>query len=50
MPLAEQCMLLIVLRPIGGTVGMDKLTPKGYKPESVVPMGRMGVAGRLRSS
>ncbi|WWD19584.1 hypothetical protein CI109_104045 [Kwoniella shandongensis] len=28
--------------PIGGTVGMDRLTPKGWKPEGDVPLGRMG--------
>ncbi|ORY33512.1 putative 2,4-dienoyl-CoA reductase [Naematelia encephala] len=28
--------------PIGGTVGMDRLTPKGHKPENDVPLGRMG--------
>lgn len=32
--------------PIGGTVGMDKLTPKGDKTLESVPLGRMGDGGK----
>ncbi|KAK1921963.1 putative 2,4-dienoyl-CoA reductase [Papiliotrema laurentii] len=28
--------------PIAGTVGMDKLAPKGFKPETQIPLTRMG--------
>lgn len=29
-------------RPIKGTAGMDKLAPKGFQPETQIPLGRMG--------
>lgn len=31
--------------PISGTAGMDKLAPKGFKPETQIPLGRMGDGG-----
>ena len=39
---------LLMARPIGGTVGMDKLAPKGFKPETQIPLGRMGAGGKIR--
>ena len=35
------------LRPIGGTEGMDRLSPKGSKIESQIPLQRMGDPGEL---
>lgn len=36
-------------RPISGTAGMDKLAPKGFKPETQIPLGRMGDGGEWSS-
>lgn len=37
------------VRPIAGTVGMDKLGVKGHKIEREVPLGRLGSTGQSSS-
>lgn len=37
------------VRPIAGTVGMDKLGVKGHKIEREVPLGRLGSTGQSAS-
>lgn len=37
--------LKLICRPIGDTVGMAKLTPKGSNVENQIPMGSMGKKG-----
>jgi peroxisomal 2,4-dienoyl-CoA reductase len=35
----------VVVRPIGGTVGIERLLPNGAKPGRMVPLARMGDSG-----
>ncbi|WWC64638.1 uncharacterized protein I303_107249 [Kwoniella dejecticola CBS 10117] len=36
--------------PIGGTEGMSRLTPKGWKPENDIPLGRMGATSDIANA